>query len=89
MPDPLFHVANEAKSKNKILAFMSLFKKLPNILRKQMGVGRHRELDCLSGILGKPPARWQMDTSRKGELEPDLENKAIFCCTQSKNLEIC
>lgn len=50
-----------------------------------MGAGRPRELDCL---LGKPPARWQMDTSRKGELEPDLENKAIFCCAQSKNLEI-
>lgn len=60
-----FQCCKWGSEQNKILSWA--LKNLLNILSQQTRAGRHRGLASLSGIPGKPPSGWQMDTGRKGE----------------------
>lgn len=65
MPGIFFQGCEQGSEQNKTPVFVELLKKFPVVLSKQMGEGRYRELDSLSGVLRKPPSRWQTDTNEK------------------------
>lgn len=65
VPGIFYKGCEQGSEQNKTPVFVELLKKFPVVFRKQMGAGRYRELDSLSGVLGKPPSKWQTDTNKK------------------------